>query len=79
VSSRIFFAGATLAATYSAYLDHGIASVVIVAVASVVLIVLLKRHQRQQDEQYAQLYGQHRTQPRPGQTPAPPEYGQRRT
>jgi hypothetical protein len=57
VSSRIFCAGATLAAAYSGYLDHGLAWEGVVAIAAVVLIVLVKRHQRQQDEQMARLSG----------------------
>lgn len=79
VSARIFFAGATLAAAYSAYLDHGFYWEAVVAIAAVILIVLVKRHQRHQDEEYARLYGPHRTQPRPPQTPPPPRYEQRKT
>ena len=73
VSSRISCAGAIPAAADSGYLDHGLAWEGVVAIAAVALIVLVKRHQRQQDEQYARLCGPHRVQSRKQQTPPPSE------
>jgi hypothetical protein len=72
VSSRIFFAAAALASGYSIYLDQGIAWFAILTLAAVVVIILVRRHQRRQDEEYARLYGPHRAQPGPAQTPPPP-------
>lgn len=51
MSARIFAAAAMLGYGYSAYLDHGIAWLGILALVSVVVIILVKRHQRQQDAQ----------------------------
>jgi hypothetical protein len=71
VSSRIFFAGAALASSYSIYLDQGIYWLGILTVAAVVLIIFVKRHQRHQDEQYSRFFRKtHEVHPKSQETPA---------